>query len=401
MTKKPLILLCILLFIQSYFVSYSFAQGSPEEVIQNALKIPEDAASELLVLSFGSTGMTESAAKTFSNMIAQNLINTNRFEVTRPEEAENIVAQEAPFLLPCFDIGCGIQMGKIVGTTRVLSGNITLNEKGAFDLNVKMVNVSDNRLEFEDSIRFNDKNIDQRFYQLTTKIARSTPLVGQIIDANNKISIIALGEREGLQVGDQLAIYKNKRIETGTFEGTNLRIQRQYTGILNVTQVGDKTSQGVYFQSIETPEGNHFVTTYLDKRRQIQLIDQIRKELDTHERNVYEIARSVDLTPVQLEDRELKKWITKIRFLEKEKKRWNWIMQGAGGATAFFILQYADGDEFKVIGSLGALGYSGLEYFSASQKITDLIDEGRYRGYLELKVNPGRGSIGLNYQVKF
>ncbi|PCI23293.1 MAG: hypothetical protein COB67_12940 [SAR324 cluster bacterium] len=380
----------------------SFALSNTEEVIQNALKIPEDEVrSELLVLQFGSSGMTESAAKTFSNMIAQNLSNTNRFQITTLDEAEKIIEQEAPFLLPCFEIGCGIQMGKILGSERVLSGHIQLDARGDFILSVKMVNVIDNTLEFEDRLRFTDKNIDQRFYLVANRIARSTPLVGQIIDANNRLAIIALGERDGLRVGDQLVIYKRDRIETRDFEQSQVRIQRQNIGILNITQVGDRTSQGIYFQSIETPQPKQFVTSYLDKRKQVQLIDTIRKELDTHQRNVYEITKSVQLSPVQLEDQELKKWIRKVRLLEEIRDQWYWIMVGSGGASAFFISQFKSGDDLKVIAALGALGYSSFEYFTVKNRLSTLVDEGRYRGYLELKIGPDLGSVGLGYRFDF
>jgi hypothetical protein len=401
MIKKILFFCGLFLSAQPFSPSPVFAQGGPEDVIQNVLKTPDTAASELLILSFASTGITEAAAKTFSNMIAQNLINTNRFEVTRADDAEKIIAQEAPFLLPCFNISCGIQMGKIIGTAHILAGHVSLDSKGSFKLSVKMINVMDNSLEFEDSIRFSDENIDQRFYQLTTKIGRSTPLVGRIINANNKIAIIALGERDGLQVGDQLAIYKNKRIESRIFTDSTLRIQRQYTGILNITKVGDKTSQGVYFQSIETPEVNQFVITYVDKRKQIQLIDQIRKELDTHERTVYEITRSIELAPVHLEDKELKKWVRRVRVAERNKNFWSWIMLGAGSATAFFVFQYSDDNAAKLLVSLGILSYASLEYFSANNRIDDLIDEGRYRGYLELKTGRDQSSIGFGYRIRF
>lgn len=381
--------------------SVSLAQPTAEEVVQNALKVPDDSRSSLLVLQFGASGMTESAAKIFSIMLSRNLSNTNRFEVTGPDEAERIIQQEAPSLLPCFEIGCGIQMGNILEAQRVLSGFITLDRNGAFNLNVKLVNIFDNSLEFEDNIRFTDDNVDRKFYLLAGRIAKSTPLNGTIIDANNKVAVVSLGERDGLHVGDQLVIYKNKRIESSSYEGTSVRIQRQNIGILNITQVGERTSQGVYFQSIETPQPKQFVTSYLDKRKQIRLIDEIRKELDTYERTVYEITKSVKLSPVLLEDRELKLWIKKVRSLEDQQHRWRMIMQGSAGASAFLISQFKEGDDFKVLLALGALGYSSFEYFSIKKQMNDLIDEGRYRGYLELKLNPELSSVGIEFRVDF
>ncbi|MDH5560068.1 MAG: hypothetical protein OEY59_04350, partial [Deltaproteobacteria bacterium] len=57
------------------------AQSSPDEVLSSVLLKPEESKSGILVLEFGTTGLTSSAARSFSNMIARNLQNTHRFEV--------------------------------------------------------------------------------------------------------------------------------------------------------------------------------------------------------------------------------------------------------------------------------------------------------------------------------
>lgn len=393
-------LLLVLLSLLVFCVSPVSAQTDPEKIIQKVLESPESDDRKLFVLQFSSTGMTESAARAFSNMIARNLDNTNRFRIVLLDAVEEEIQKQAPSLLPCFEIGCGIQMGKITNLDWVLSGHISLTASGLFSLNVKLVHIFDNALAFEDTIRFSDENMDRRFYQLSNRIANNAPLNGNVITANNKIAVTDLGEQNGISVGDQLVIYRNKRVGDGE-EIQSTIVRRHNIGILKITRVGKKVSEGVYFQTIETPKPGHRVSSFLDKRKQIQLIDEVRRELDTQERNVYEIKKSVELSPIQLEDIARKKWSRKLRQVEYEKGFWRYALMGSGAVSAFFLSQFQSGDDWKLLVSLGAFTYSTFEYFTTRSRYNELIDEGRYKGYLDLKIRPDVGEIGIGYTVSF
>ncbi|MDH5561300.1 MAG: hypothetical protein OEY59_10665, partial [Deltaproteobacteria bacterium] len=308
---------------------------------------------------------------------------------------------EDPSLLPCFDIGCGIQMGNILGSERVLAGHLSLAPSGLFNLSVKLVYIFDNSLEFEDSIRFNDKNMDRRFYQLSSRIAENTPLVGKILDANNKVAVISLGERNGVSVGDKLIIYRNKSLERDSEIITSQGTRRKNIGILKITKVGARSSEGVYFQSNETPSPNQYVTTYLDKRKQIQLVEDVRKELDTHERNVYEIKRTIKLAPVKLEDIDKKNWIKYVRLAEDNRNFWQYALMGTGAFAGYSLAQYKDGDDTKLIASFAAVGYSIIHFFNGRNQLNRLLDDGRFKGYIDIKITPDLRESRLEYRVLF
>lgn len=363
----------------------------------------ETARSGLLVLQFGATGMTDSAARAYSILIAQNLANTNRFQVTNPDQSEEVIIRENSSLLPCFDIGCGIQMAHILGAQRVLSGHISLTPGGMIRLSVKLVNVSDNTLEFEDALRFTDDTMDRRFYLLARRIASNTPLKGKIIDANNRTAIIDLGANDGVRVGDRLVLYKNlsvaKSSPTSVLMPSNTR--RSNIGILTITKVGDHSSEGVYFQAIETPQSGQFVATFLEKAKQISLVNRVRKELDTHLRNVFEIDKTVVIKPISIEDLDKKNWIINVRRVEQARDYWqNWAV-GSGIATAIILSQYQDGDDWKAISVIGSLAYSTIMYFQHKGKIKALVDEGKYKGYLDIKFNPYINEAKASWEIKF
>jgi len=392
-----------LLFIFSSILLFTtpvFSQTDPEAIIQQVLKTSESDDRKLFVLQFSSTGMTESAARAFSNMISRNLDNTSRFKIISLDAVEAEIQKQAPSLLPCFEIGCGIQIGKITNLDWVLSGHISLTPSGLFSLNVKLVHIFDNALAFEDTIRFSDNNMDRRFYELSNRITNNAPLTGYVITANNKIAVIDLGEQNGISVGDQVVIYRNKKLGDEE-EAQSPIVRRHNIGILKITRVGKKVSEGVYFQTIETPKPGQRVTSYLDKRKQIQLIVEVRKELDTQQRTVYEIKKSVLLSPIQLEDISRKKWIIKVRQVTYEKEFWQLVLLSSGVVSAYFLSQFQSGDDLKLLTSLGVFSYSTFEYFTTRSRFKELMDEGRYKGYLELKIRPTMGDIGIGYRFSF
>jgi len=388
-----------LLFVTVINLSPLNAQSSAEDVLKNALAPPESDDRKLFVLQFRSTGMTESAARAFSHMIARNLDNTNRFEIIPLDSIEQEIQKLDPSLLPCFEIGCGIQMGSAMKLDWLLSGRISLTPSGLFNLNIKLVHIFDNALSFEDTIRFSDENMDRRFYQLANRIANNAPLAGNIIEANNKIAVINLGEQSGISVGDQLVIYKTKAMEDTARTSTVFR--KRNIGILKITRVGKGVSEGVFFQIIEPPEPGQFVLSYLNKRKQITLIDKTRKELDTQQRNVYEIKKSVELSPVQLEDIAKKKWKRRVAQTSYEKDYWQIIMGGTGVVTAYFLSQFQSGDDIKLLASIGAFSFSTYKFFTLYATAKELKDEGRYKGYIDLKIRPDLEEAKLEFIYRF
>jgi hypothetical protein len=394
------LLLCCLATI-AVGPNIAYSQNFAGDTIQDVLKKPSSESDAIVVLQFSATGMTESAARAFSTMVSQNLANTNRFNVIPIDAAEEEAKKQAPSLLPCFDIGCGIQMGKLMESDWILTGHISLTEAGLFSLNVKLVLIFDNSLAFEDTIRFTDETMDRQFYLLSNRIADNAPVIGRIVEANNKIAVVNLGEKNGIAVGDHLVIYRNLTVRSDSGEDFSDTQRRKNIGILKITKVGKSVSEGVYFQTIETPEERQYVTTFLDKRKQIKLVDEIRKELDTHLRNVFEIKKSVVLSPVKLEDMAKRKWTEKLKQKESSQSFWKMVLIGSGVASAYFLNQFESSDDVKLMAALATVGYSSYKYFSLRGEINEMIEEGRYKGYLELQIRPDFGAIGVSYQYKF
>jgi len=397
---KRILFLCLMV---PWVINTAWAQDSPSPSV-SPLSDPETAQTGLLVLQFAATGMTDSAARAYSTMIAQNVANTNRFLVTNHEQAEQVLMKESPELLPCFEIGCGIQMAKILGAERVVSGHISLTKSGYVSLELKLVNVVDNAIEYVDHIRFDDGSMDRRLYALAQSIARNTPLRGKILRANNKLAVISMGSNQGISVGDRLVIYKNlssTKTDISLLGGSNTR--RANIGLLTITKVGDHSSEGVYFQKIETPEQGEYVTTYLEKRKQIQLIAYVRKELDTHLRHVFEVEKKIEIRPISIEDKDKNRWIRTVRLVEEDRDYWQMWMVGTAMGSAYFLSQFKSGDDLKVLGAIGGMAYSSIQYFRTKSILKKLVQTGKFKGYLDVTFNPNTpgGSTQVDWKVNF
>ena len=152
-------------------------------------------------------------------------------------------------------------------------------------------------------------------------------------------------------------------------------------GILTITKVGDHSSEGVYFLTVDIPDQNHYVITFLEKAKQIALVNSVRKELDTHLRNVFEIEKKVVIQPISIEDLDKKKWIYSVRRTEEARDWWQMWMMGSGGASVYFLLNFNPGDsELLPLGALGTLVYSSIQYFQVKGRLKSLVEDGKYKG---------------------
>ena len=253
-------------------ISSTFAQTPTEQLIKNTLQPLDSEKSGLFVLQFSTTGMTESAARAYTNIVAQNINNTNRFNVTYLEEAEELIQKSAPELLPCFEIGCGIQIGKILKAKWVITGHISLTEVGSFVLTVKLVNIFDNSLVFEETMRFTDTNMDRRMYLLSTRIARNVPLIGLIIEANNKIAVISLGG---------VVSWKALKLAGDKLNEAIIQYARDKFNIL----LGERTAEKIKIQTASVLPLNEPIETIMRGR---DLLTGLPKEIKITDSNIRE-----------------------------------------------------------------------------------------------------------------
>lgn len=402
--KLTFIAISIALFMAFLFPQAPFAQNSSPSISTNQslerILGGTNHKVKLLVLPFRSIGLTETAAKSYSLNIVQDLTNTNQFEVVGPEETEFLLERENPGLIGCTNTGCGVQIGKIIQADLVLGGVITFDKSSQFILDIKLVNVVNNELEFSDKVRFDDENIDHRFYTLTKKIGEHTPINGSVVSANNKIVVISMGNRQGIKVGDQFVVYKQEITNSSDNNDESQSRRTTHFAIIKAIRVEENFSECTYFQFVGYPQPGYLVTTFLDRQKQIALVTEVRRELDTKERKTYGIE-SVAIEPVALFDKDMKRWISKLRYYESRRNIYQIVVFASGIVSLYFMKEYKTDDSYKLGASLAIFGYGAYEWLNSRNKLDELIVEGKYKGYLDVRLSPNNSGASLRYTLPF
>ena len=269
----------------------------------------------VLVLPFTPSGMTVPVANSYASLLAQSLKNTERFTVSSPDDMSRYLnhiietsdnpeqVHLASLLTDCSSISCGLQLAGEMKNDYILQGNIELTPNNSFELHVTLVNVSNNKIEFKEKIRFTDESMGHKFLSLTSRIADNSPLTGQVYYANEDTALISLGKRDGLKVGDFLITYRQEHSDFTNPMGANSSSQIKNIAIIKVSRVNEDSSQGIYFQYTELPVAGNMVTTYINKPKQIKIVAEVRRELDTAERHPLEVE-TVEVLTVKLRDQQ-------------------------------------------------------------------------------------------------
>lgn len=406
-TRKAIIpgFLSCLLFLILISANSLKAQTLPEEILEGS--DPQSARSHIAITSFRASGMTESTAHALGMRLAQNLQNTNHFVVTDPDSLRTQLGQASPDLLGCVDLGCSIRAGKVIGADRIIYGKISLDKDERFKLVIQLVHVATSTLDYEDIYIFNDDDIDKTFHILSRKLVENTPLEGFLTEVNNITATISMGSEQGIQEGDQLVIFKDRKPQSN--QPVDLNSSSAPTentvkniGILKVTQVTKKAAKGIYFQKVELPTKGQKVRTFLNRSRQIMLISDVRKELDTFERMTYDEVPTTIVEQVELVDNERGNWVNKVRQMERQRDMFQMILTASAVTSVYAITQISsDTNDWRVLLPLGFTGYSTFGYIQSRARLNELVDEGRYKGYIDLRLFPVPGGVSMNMEWRF
>ncbi len=169
--------------------------------------------------------------------------------------------------------------------------------------------------------------------------------------------------------------------------------------------VNPNSSEAILAHKTEEPEVSHFAQTFLDPVRQIELVENTRRELDTGIRLENRI-RPLELAPVLLADSEKKRW--RNRLIEKDAQEGLWFIASLGGVlgTAVLLNNFsASGtSNAQAATTIGLTVYALLQLVETRQEVNQLRVEGRAKGYLSRleivpQIEPGR--IGVAVALRF
>lgn len=381
-------------------------QASPRGTLPGTLfaappaLFPDDGRIRLLVLPLNPLGLTESATEQIGLILQKNLSNTGHFAVVGPREMNAAFEKEHSALVDCREIACGVESGKILGADRILVGTIR-NEDNRFFLRVRLIDPTNNLTDYEEETRFTDTSMDDSLFRLANGISRNSLRVGRVLSTSVRGLVVSLGKRQGLKIGDMLVIYKQD-VPITNLEGEQIDVQRKNIAIVKVLNVNETTVEAILSHQTEEPQVGHYAATYLDSGRQIELVENTRRELDTGIRLANKV-RPLELAPVLLTDSEKRKWQLRLQDAESTQAFWSYVTLGGGAVLAYSLLNRDTSTfgQLRLYGSLGVTAYGFSKWLQSRSEVNQVRVEGRAKGFVLDYAVPVWTAYGPGVAVSF
>ena len=371
----------------------------------------EDGRVKVLLLTLLPYDLTETAAEKIGRALQLNLFNTNHFTVVGPSEWNAQIQERDPTLADCHDIACGVLIGKLFNADKVLVGSVRAetildengNEVQGLVLSAKIVDVLTIGTDYDDEVRFTDARLHDSLFQMALRISHNTQLHGYVLKLNASTITVDLGRAHGLKVGNRLVVFR-PTTATSTLEGQPLELNFENIAIAEAIRVNDMSSEIHLIQRRSSVLVGDQIRTYVNKNKQIALIAQTRKELDTQKR-LAPRTKPLKLVPQLVqEDTGENRWARKYAAAQENEEFWMIGTIGTiGGAllSASGIIKIGSGiDQYLpwILGG-GAI-YSGYRYVEGRDTVDALRAEGRSSGFLSWKWSPTSGAT-LAYTLSF
>jgi hypothetical protein len=224
--------------------------------------------------------------------------------------------------------------------------------------------------------------MDDSLFRLANSVSRNSLRVGRVLSTSVRGLVISLGKRQGLKIGDLLVIYKQD-VPITNLEGEQVDVQRKNIAIVKVLNVNETTVEAILSHQTEEPQVGHFAATYLDSGRQIELVENTRRELDTGIRLANKV-RPLELAPVMLADSDKRRWQVRLRDAESTQSFWGYVGL-AGGAAMIYSFSSPDSSTFgqlRLYGSVGVAAYGFFKWVQTRNDVNQLNVEGRAKGFV-------------------
>tara|TARA_Y100001970_G_scaffold140892_1_gene173537 strand:+ start:1014 stop:1979 length:966 start_codon:yes stop_codon:yes gene_type:complete len=223
--------------------SISMPSGWDDSVIDK-IKSGESTKNILAVLDFeGSDMLRGKADLKMSDMLTTSLFNTSRFEIVERNKIDKVFQEQNFGMSGMVDESTAAEVGKILGAEYVIFGSITYADvttydKFAFDLketkviiDVRAVNTTTGQILLSETAtgtsevkQITNKNgtvvegifdmnaqfaaaAKQAIERVSIKIANLSPLIGFVINVEEDIIVIDIGEEQGIEKGDQFVAF--------------------------------------------------------------------------------------------------------------------------------------------------------------------------------------------------
>ncbi|MBL0691033.1 MAG: hypothetical protein JJV97_01725 [SAR324 cluster bacterium] len=363
-----------------------------------------DESPSLLILDMNYLNLSSSLAKAYGSQLALFIEEVSSFNVittTQINDKLSINYPDLPDLTDCYNISCGLPGAKLLRIDYIFTSLITLNDNDYFTLDYQIIETHSRNIASKGKLLFNKQQINQKFFELSSNIKLKLPLSGRVLSFDKTLVKINLGSNHGITIGDKLVLYHNNLNNSALKNDSHLsKLDRSISAILKVNQVSSNHSIANYIFTAGKIANNDQVKTYLDQDKQEILVTNARKEIDSFYKTAQK-SKLLEPSPkldvyIPTNNNDIEKqinyykglaWIKKVRYYENQRELYRWVSIGIGAGVAYSYYKKTN-SFFIYIAGIAAGGYSLAKFINARSAVNQLIDEGKFKDYIDLQWLP-------------
>lgn len=178
---------------------------------------------KIAVANLDSDGISSATAIAITNLLALELVDTGKFDVSDRKSMEVILKQKGIPQTGCvlrehfsqryFSRKYAIEIGRILNVQKVVVGSVgNKNYSSQFYVNVFVIDVQLGIVELEETVYY-EKGFKSLAKELAKKIANKVTIIGKVIriDKYNNTVTVNVGKADGLKIEEKLAIQRFER----------------------------------------------------------------------------------------------------------------------------------------------------------------------------------------------
>ena len=124
MKKTVFILFIILISVSAYPLKKQYDTAEIDTGTGKKVTVPTGEKMRIAILDFKGDGVAESMARRITELIRSEMINTGSYIVIERSYMDSILKEQSFQQAGCTDVGCAVEMGKLLSANKMLLGTI-------------------------------------------------------------------------------------------------------------------------------------------------------------------------------------------------------------------------------------------------------------------------------------
>jgi TolB-like protein len=209
---------------------------------------------KIAVLDFqlqGEDFQTEDMGIIVAEWLITALVQEGRFDVIERRLLEKIIQEQKLTMTGIVDQKSATKLGKLLGVKVIISGSV-LKLQNSLEVNARIIDVESASIIAAESVQGSSaSSLEELIGQMAKKISKDFPLEGYVVHRDGNAITLDLGKRAGVKLGMRFIVFREGNIIKHPKTGEILDIEKNETGLIEVTSVLDKISKAVIVEEKE------------------------------------------------------------------------------------------------------------------------------------------------------